>query len=760
MVSSLRGLALCALVLLGTLAAAAAGAQEARRVQDIIVEGAQRIEPETVRSYLAIAPGDPITSEAIDRSLRNLFATGLFADVTFRREDGTLVVTVVENPIINRIAFEGNRRIPDDALQTEVQLRPRVVYTRTKVQSDVRRVLEIYRRSGRFAATVDPKVIQLPQNRVDLVFEIDEGPETTVHGINIVGNRHYSDSRLREQLVTKEDRWYRFLSADDTYDPDRLTYDRELLRRFYLKNGYADFRVTSVVAELAPARDSFVITFTIEEGERYRFGKVDLRTTLPDLDVNVLWPLVGTVPGDWYDAEQVEEAVQRLTSTIGNFGYAFVDVRPRVERNREERTVELVYEIEEGPRVFVEQIEIQGNVRTLDKVIRREFRLVEGDAFNAAKLRRSRQRIRDLGFFEKVEISNVPSEAAPDRTVIKVDVEEKSTGEMSFGLGFSTSSGGLIDISVRERNLLGRGQALRLGATLAQRRTQLDFSFTEPYFLDRAVSAGIDLYAIERDLEDESSYDATSLGGSLRLGYQITEHLRQDLRYTLRQDEVTNVAATASLFVQAQQGQSILSSVGQTLTYDRRNSRLEPTEGWFVRLNNELAGFGGTERFLRTNLATGEYFTLAEQVILGLTWTGGYIWGIGEDVRITERYFVGGDNLRGFTSAGVSPRDRATADALGGIWMYAASAQVNFPLGLPEELGLRGHAFTDLGSIGPTDENGGSAIREATTPRLSVGVGVAWRSPMGPINLDLAFPILKEGFDETEMFRFDFGTRF
>ncbi len=736
-------------------------AQESGRVRQIVVQGNQRVEVETVKSYMTIAEGDPYTSERVDRSLKALFNTGLFADVAILHEGEVLVVRVVENPIINRIAFEGNKRIKDEDLERESQLRPRVVYTRTKVQNDVKRVLDLYRRQGRFAATVEPKVIQLEQNRVDLVFEINEGEPTYIKRINFVGNRQYDDSRLREVLLTKEERWYRFFSSDDTYDPDRLTYDRELLRRYYLKHGFADFRVVSGVAELTPDRAGFFVTFTVEEGERYKFGDANINAELRDLDPAELQPLLTSQPGEWYNADEVEEIVQNLTDALGTKGYAFVDVKPVVNRNRETKTIDIRYEVKEGPRVYVERIDIMGNVRTLDEVIRREFRLVEGDAFNTAKLRRSRQRIRDLNFFEKVEVNNVPSETAPDRTVIKVDVEEKSTGELSFGIGYSTIAGALVETSLRERNLLGKGQDVRVTGSIGERRNQLDFSFTEPYFQNRNLAAGFDLFAITRNLQDESNYDANTAGGALRAGYFISENLRQDIKYTFRRDQVENVTSTASRFIQEQAGTSTVSSIQQTLLWDYRDSRIDPTEGYYFRVNNEFAGLGGSQRFLRNNIGAGQYFPLAEQVTLSLSGSAGHILGLGEKIRITDRYFLGGETLRGFASAGVSPRDSASNDALGGLWQYYGTAQVKFPLGLPDEMGFSGQVFSDFGGIGNTEKyTNMTGIDQSSSIRVSVGAGVTWKSPMGPVAIDFGVPIKKEGFDEKELFRFNFGTRF
>jgi len=727
-------------------------------ISEIRVEGTQRVEPETVRSYMLVQPGDPFDSDRIDRSLKSLFATGLFADVALRREGDTLIVRVVENPIINRIAFEGNHKLSDQTLDAEVQLKPRVVYTRTKVQSDVKRILDVYRRNGRFAASVDPKVIPLEQNRVDLVFEIDEGPVTGVRSITFVGNHEFSASRLREILQTKESRWYRFFSSDDNYDPDRLTYDRELLRKFYLAEGYADFRVVSAVAELAPARDGFFITFTIEEGERYRFGKIDVTNQIKDVKIDDLKPLVTVAQGDWYNADQVDKTIAALTEALGNRGYAFVDIQPRVKRNADNRTIDVTFEIKEGPRVYVERIDITGNVRTLDKVIRREFRLVEGDAFNTSRLQRSEQRIKNLGFFKKTDVTTNPG-SSPDKTVIGVNVEEQSTGEFSVGAGFSTSEGVLGDISIRERNLLGRGQDLRIGTVIAQRQQQVDLSFTEPYFLERNLAAGFDLFEINQDNQLIGQFNQFTVGGSLRMGYQITEPLRQTLKYTLRQDTINNVQPTASRFIQEETGTRNTSAVGQVLLYDKRDNRLDPSAGYFGQLGVDVAGLGGDVRYVRTLLTGGYYYSVAPQWVLSLTGEGGYIHGIEDTVRIEDRFFVGGDNLRGFATGGIGPRDLATNDALGGNIYYVGTVSLGFPVGLPQELGITGRVFSDFGSLFNLDEKG-DTIADPHSLRVSAGFGVSWASPLGPIKLDLAVPVKRESFDKKQFFRIGFGTRF
>ncbi|MBV8778037.1 MAG: outer membrane protein assembly factor BamA [Alphaproteobacteria bacterium] len=749
-------------------------------ISDIRIEGLERIEPETIRSYLLLQPGDAWDPERVDSSLKALFATGLFADVRLDRQGNALVVRVVENPIINRIAFEGNDKLTDKDLNGEIQLRPRVVYTRTRVQNDVTRILDLYRRHARFAATVEPKVIQLPENRVDLVFEINEGPSTGVRSINFVGNREFSDSTLRGVVDTKESRWYRFLSNADTYDPDRITYDRELLRKYYLAEGYADFRVVSAVAELTPDRDGFIVTFTVDEGDRYKFGKVDVNIKLKDLPRDTVLPLLTVQTDDWYNADAVEHSISVLTDALGNRGYAFVEVKPQINRNRDAHTIDVIFDVHEGPQVYVERIDIVGNVRTLDKVIRREMRLVEGDAFNTNRLQRSKDRIKNLGFFKKVETQTAQG-SAPDKTVVTVEVEEQSTGELSLGAGFSTTDGPLADISLRERNFLGRGQDVRIGTVVSFRSQQVDLSYTEPYFLDTNIAAGIDLFEIKTSPTASffsgvtPAYQQFSYGGSLRAGYQLTENLRQTLKYTARSDDITDVQAGASLFIALQAGTHLTSSLGQVLLYDRRDNRIDPTSGWYASLGNDFAGIGFGVQYIRNKISAGYYYSVWPGWVLSLTGEAGDIFGWGgQKVLLQDRFFVGGDNLRGFASAGIGPRDVISQDALGGNKYYVGSVQLGVPLGLPKELGLSGRVWTDFGSLFDNDQKNLTltptqlALNNGVQPqivdnasiRLSSGVGVSWASPVGPVRLDLGVPIRRESFDKTQFFRVSFGTKF
>ncbi len=739
-------------------AEAAAQSASGVTVARIDVQGNQRIEALTVQSYMTIAAGDPYDPGRVDQSLKALFATGLFADVSIRRQGNVLVVNVVENPIINRLAFEGNRRISDDDLQPEVQLRPRIVYTRSRVQADVQRILQVYRRNGRFAASVEPKVVQLEQNRVDLIFEISEGPVTGIRRIDIIGNKNFDDGKLRRAIATKETRWYRFLSSDDTYDPDRVTLDRELLRKFYLERGYADFRVLSAVADLTHDRTDFFITFTVDEGELYQFGKIDLSTTLRDLDPESLRKVLTFAEGQTYNAEEIELSIEELNFAVGRMGYAFVDIRPKVNRRREERKIDLVFQINEGPRVHIDRINITGNVRTLDKVIRREMKLVEGDAFNTAKLRRSRQQIRRLGFFDKVDVAQKQGDS-PDKAIIDVDVQERSTGELSFGVGVSTTESVVGDISVRERNLLGKAQDLRLTLGLSTTRQQLDLSFTEPYFLDRDLAAGFDIFSRKEDLQDRSSFDEQAQGFSLRSRFPITENLKQGLRYTLRADKIENINNQTSEFIRLDEGEFTTSSLGYDLIYDVRDDIALPSTGFIVRGGQEFAGLGGDIRYVKSTAKMAYYYPFTRDIVGSAALSGGNIFGIDQDIRVLNRFFLGGDNFRGFESGGVGPRDERTNDAIGGNSFFVATGEMRFPIGLPNDFGVLGRAFTEVGTLLDPDVSGPNLL-SSSDPRLSVGVGLSWRSPFGPIRVDLAQALVKEDFDKDELFRFSFGTRF
>lgn len=731
----------------------------ATRVQKIEITGAQRIEESTIASYMDLKVGDTVDNVTADRVLKNLFATGLFADVKVANANGTVRINVVENPIINQIAFEGNDEIEDSELLAEIQMRQRQVFTRPKVQSDVSRLYQVYRRQGRFSVDVQPKIITLDQNRVNLVFEIQEGEVTKIQSIRFVGNKEYSDSKLRSVMSTKEKAWYRFISNSDRYDPDRLSYDQELLRNFYLSQGYADFQVLSAVAELSNDKENFFLTLTLEEGQRYKVAETEIISHIRNLDVENVRETISIDNGDWYDADKVKTVVEKMTDRLGDMQFAFVDVRPDIIKNRDESLISITFVINETPRVFVERVNVNGNIRTLDKVLRREMEIVEGDPFNRSKVAKSERNVKNLDFFETVDVDVVQG-SAPDKTVVNVNVQEKSTGELSIGAGFSSTDGPLADLSIRERNLLGKGQDLLLSTAIAGSKSEINLSFTEPYFLDRDLSAGFDVFHVTRDLQDESSFDQTRTGGGLRIGYPLSENWRQSLRYSLENNDITDVDSDASRFIRDQEGKRLTSAISQRLFYDTRDSRVFPTSGMSYWLDTEVAGLGGDARYVSAKTGASYYYPLSEQWVVNVLGETGIVEGYSDtDVEINERFFLGGSTLRGFERSGVGPRDSSTNDSLGGNLFYRGSVEMSFPVGLPKELGIKGHTFTDFGTLYNIDETGSDILDESSI-RASAGVGVSWISPFGPIRLDVAVPYAKEDYDEEEKFRFDFGTRF
>lgn len=735
-------------------------AEESGVVRRINIEGTMRIERETVLSYLLIREGDTVTKERLDEGLKSLFSTGLFADVRMDVKDGVLSVDLVENPVVNQIVFEGNQRIKADQLAPELSLRPRAVFTRSKIRRDTQRILEIYKRSGRYSVSVEPKIIERSQNRLDVVFEIAEGPTTYIRKINFIGNKAFDHDRLEDAILSKEKRWYRFFTATDTYDPDRFAYDKELLRRFYMQHGYMDFAVVSSSAELSPNKENFFLTIVVDEGKRYRVGKLETSSSIKGLDVSDVRGEISVKEGDWLNITRLENSVLALTNEIGAMGFPFVDVSYKLEKRENEPVVDVYFEIREGPHLFIDRINITGNVRTEDRVIRRQFRFAEGDAYNPAKIRRSKQRIENLDFFERVSLDVTPSEEEPDVAEVNLDVSEKSTGSLRVGVGWSSYDGPLAEISIQERNLLGTGRSLGAMATVAEERTMFDVSFVEPWFLDRELSAGFDVFYLTRNYAERSSYDSEMYGASTFFGWKYSEELSHSVKYTLRRDEITNVDPTASIYVKEQEGERTTSMVSQTLFWDYLDSRINPSEGYFFSLSNDLAGLGGDTHYLRTDARFGYYIPLSDQWVLGLTTSAGYIYGLDEDVRLNDRYFLGGGDLRGFEEGGVTARAKIGGDALGGNWQFTASAQVMFPLGLPSEFGMKGKIFTDIGFVGKPDDFDASTMWYSSKMRASIGVGLLWSSPLGPINIDFAIPVLKEDFDKTEYFRLHFDTGF
>lgn len=729
-------------------------------IRNIIVEGTRRIDPQSIAGYLAIGRGEPFDSAKIDASLKSLFASGLFRDVSIRRRGPDLVIRVVENPIVNRVAFEGNSKLDNDALNAAAGISPRSVYSRAKVEEAVRRMLVAYRAAGRYAATVTPKVIPRSQNRVDVAFEIEEGAKTLVRRISFIGNRNFSDGSLRDAIITKETAFWRFLGSSDIYDPAKLEADKELLRRYYLDRGFAEFQVLSAVAELAPDREGFFITVTVREGPRYRFGKLVVDSRLPRIDSEQLSAAVKAQTGDRYSAQKIERSVVAITDVAGSHGYAFAKVNPQVKLNRDKATADITFGIERGRRIFIERIEILGNVRTRDSVIRREILVSEGDALNTTKISRSRRRLVNTGYFEAVNIERREG-STPDQVRLAITVVERATGQLSLGGGFSTRDGPLGTVGLQETNFLGRGYDVRLSGQLSLRASQVDASFTDKHFLGRNLSFGVDAFRTSRGFQttfaEASDYQIERIGGRVRFGYPLAEDVGQRLFYELTHRRVTDVDAQSSQYIRA--GRSTKSAVGTNVTWDTRDNRLETTDGFVLGGGTTIAGLGGSESFYKLSAEAGYWHSLAPGLVLALLGEAGHVGGIGQDVRLSERYFLGGDTLRGFEYGGVGPRDRSTTQALGANNYWLLTAELIFPLGLPKELGIKGRLFADTGSAFGIDESGPDLVDNAT-PRISLGAGLSWRSPLGPLRFDFGFPVVRRSHDRTRLFNFRFGTRF
>ncbi|HEX5210318.1 MAG TPA: outer membrane protein assembly factor BamA [Pseudolabrys sp.] len=816
-VRMLRGLALCCLVLggilvgTGVVVVASSGVAIAQSANSVVVKGNRRVEADTVRSYFKPGPGGQLGPAQIDDALHALYATGLFEDVRLSHEGGRIVVTVVENPVIDRVAFEGNKKAKDEQLKAEVQSKPRGTLSKPMVQADVQRIIEIYHRSGRFDVSVDPKIIELPNNRVDLVFEIKEGAKTGVKDINFVGVHAFSKGRLRDIIKTSESNWLSFLQTTDIYDPDRVEADRDLLRRFYLKHGYADVRIVSAIGEYDPAKKGFIVTFTIDEGSQYRIGTVDVVSNVHAINPATLRNSLKVSAGSIYNADLVEKSVETMTIEAAKHGYAFATVRPRGDRDFQKKIINLTFVVEEGTRAYIERINIIGNTRTRDYVIRREFDIGEGDAYNRALVDRAERRLKNLGYFKTVKITNEPG-SAPDRVVINVNVEEQSTGEFTVSGGYSTADGFLAEVSVADRNLMGRGEFAKASVSYGQYTRGFGISFVEPYLLGYRMAGGIDVFARQTLATNYVSYNTQTVGVNLKLGFALSEELSFTPRYSIFQQEVSLpdylnncVSTTTPLFVPTPTGFSphapgavvpgvdecyadgeatlpvrielsngpvLESIIGYSLAYNTLDNNKSPTSGLYAEIKQDIAGIGGNVNFIRTQIEARNYYELFADVVGVFKVQGGHMqaWG-GRDLRMLDNFQMGPNLVRGFAPAGIGPRDvtpGTTNDALGGTMFWGASFEAQTPLYfLPKEVGIKVAAFADAGSLWNYKSETSWAVTGETmqvaddaTVRSSVGVGLIWDSPLGPLRFDFAYPVTKASYDRTQFFRFSGGTKF
>ena len=731
----------------GVPAPAPEAAPAATTVKSITVVGNQRLEAQTILSYLRLRVGQQYDRSILDQALKDLAATELFKDFQITDNAGALTIQVTENPVINRVILEGNKRLKEDKVRPEIKLAPRQIFTRSKVRADVARIIELYKRQGRFAATVEPKMVSLDQNRVDVVFEINEGPKSKVRQINIIGNEKFSDGDLKDEMATKQSSLMTILSSNTSYDPDRLAYDQQKLRLFYLTNGYADFRVISAVAELTSNKQDFIITYVVEEGERYKFGDVDVKSEIRDFQPEMLKKLLPMKKDDWYDAKLVEDTVESLSETAGLFGYAFADINPEFRRDPETRTMAITFNVAESPRTYVERIDVNGNTLTHDKVVRREFRLNEGDAFNSFGVKRTENRINSLGYFqENLEIERKEG-SAPDRIILETNVEEKPTGELSLSAGFSSIENFLLQASIRQRNFRGLGQQLQASVNYSSYSKSIELGFTEPYLFDRNISVGGSVY--RRDLNSfnfinndrRTTFQQVTTGLQLNAGVPLTEFMSFFARYSLNFDDVTLDKGIyyfgdecdpliAGRYLCDAIGNRTTSLIGYTLAYDDRDNRLRPTRGQSLSLSQDFAGLGGSVKYVRTRLNGSKHFNLGSRFILNLSAEGGYIYPFGgrptptsDKVRLTDRFFLGEPQMRGFDIRGIGPRvirysvnnadpanpivvtdgdgDRGQIDdALGGRAYYQGRIELDIPLGTgAKEMGLRPSIFLDVGSV-------------------------------------------------------------
>ncbi|HSY57359.1 MAG TPA: outer membrane protein assembly factor BamA [Bradyrhizobium sp.] len=849
-----RGGLLAALIMLvtplaATVAAGLASSQAlAQTVDSIEVEGNRRVETATIRSYFKPGPGGRLDQGHIDDGLKGLIETGLFQDVRINQAGGRIVVIVVENPVIGRVAFEGNKKVKDEQLSSEVQSKPRGTLSRPMVQSDAQRIADIYRHAGRYDVTVVPEIIDQPNNRVDLIFTITEGQKTGINSIEFVGNVVYSSYRLRDVIKTRESNLLSFLGGSDTYDPDRIEADRDLIRRYYLKHGFADVQVIAALTEYDPQRKGFLVTFKIEEGQQYRVGSVNYQSSIPALDGNVLARFSRVGVGSIYNAEALEKSVEEMQIEASRRGFAFAVVKPRGDRNFESHTVSIVFAIDEGPRTYIERINVRGNTRTRDYVIRREFDISEGDAYNRALVDRAERRLKNLDFFKTVKITNEPGSSS-DRVILNVELEEKSTGDFSVSGGYSTTDGPLAEVSVSERNLLGRGLFGKVSVTYGQYARGVSLSYVDPYVLDYRVALGLDTYFREQLPNQFISYGTKTIGFSPRLGFALREDLSLQLRYSIYQQDISlpsflnncnnnpnnglpfnpspAFASTpagqaliqqlipggvdpsgtglfcyadgeASLPVRKELagGATITSAVGYSLTYNTLDNNKNPTGGLLVDWRQDFAGVGGDVSYLKSAIDTKYFIPMVADIVGIVHAQGGIMNAVGNSqLRMLDQFQMGPNLVRGFAPNGIGPRDInpfGTQDALGGTQYWGASLELQMPFWfLPKEIGLKGAVYADAGWLGdyrgPTDwaftgevntpgcirpTNNGPAFPAASGTclglqydpqnivRSSVGVGLIWQSPFGPLRFDYAIPLTKGPHDVVQQFKFGGGTTF
>jgi len=729
----------------------------------IEIKGIDRVEESTITQYFENFKIDKNFKKNIEIIRKNLLETELFSTVKIYQKNKNIIVEIVENPIIYETKFIGNKKIDEEILLSEITLKKRSVFSRSRLESDIKRINEIYVKSGRFLTQIEPKIIVKEKNRIELIYEINEGPKANIGEIYFIGNKEFSDRELSEQISTKKSVWWKFLSSSDIYDSDRIEFDKEILRRFYNNNGFADFETTSALAQINRNKDNFFITFLIEEGIKYKFGEITINNHVEKFDPEILYKNILFKTGQIYNSDSIEQSINKMIETMSEKSYAFANIEPILKRDRDKKTIDIEFVINETPRIFIDQIRIFGNTRTIDEVIRRELRIREGDPYNVNKINRSKQRIENLGFFEKVDFETKRIDDS-DRVDLEIIVKEKRTGELSLGIGYSTIDRANINAGIRENNLFGTGRRIGLNVQKSYTSLSADLSYTKPYFLGRSLDAGFEIFKLNSTKRNSRMYESDNSGLRLNASYSITEFLDHLVSYSYSNQRIGNITQGVSLATQSLQGNYTYSAVEQTLTFDKTNNRLNPKKGYFISLSQVYNGFGGNIKNLKHEGRAGYFIpTYNNDFILKFLARGGVIDGLKEDVNIQNNFFIGGNNFRGFQFWGIGPRSSSGPnDALGGKIYYVGTAEFTFPLGLPRELGISGALFWDNGTLKSVDSSikNKTNVIDSGSLRSSAGVSISWASPVGPIRLDFAKIIRQENYDKTQTFNFNLGTNF
>jgi outer membrane protein insertion porin family len=736
------------------------------KITKIVVHGNQRIQTSTIEEYIGLREGQQFSLESQNDAVKSLYATSLFEDVSINFVNGVLRVDVKETPFVSKVTFTGNSKIKSAILTNEISTVAGESLRKAKLRADVEKIKEMYKRSGRFSVNVNSKIEEQGNNAVKVIFQITEGPKTGVKSIYFAGNANYSNSELRSVIMTKESKWFRFLETNDTYDPDRIEYDKHLLAKFYNSVGFADFNVISVTADLLPTKEGFILTYSVDEGNKYQFGNITVNNKLKNVETAEVEKFISQKKGETFNLDAMESIAEKITSYLGSRGYPQVEVYPDIKPNREARIVDVVIVVDQADKIFINKINIEGNLKTEDHVIRRQLKIAEGDIFNRSKIEKGEQNIRNLDYFDKLMLKIAPTDRR-DRYDINIDVEEKSTSSIGLDLGYNTAGGPFGRISFLERNLLGTGKYLNAGIQVGKKSISYYGGVTNPHFLDKDLSLGVNFFRTQDGRgsgfgNGEQNYSKTSTGGKTSIGYDITDDLSHEVEYLLKQDKLSGLSDSASVFIKEQMGKFTTSAIGHSLTYDRTDSRILPKNGYLIVGSQEFAGVGGNTKYLKHEL-DGKYFKsfVENKYTLKLSAAAGHIKGVsGKKVRISDRFNLGDASLRGFAPGGIGPRDKKTDEGFGGQKYYTVSSELNFPLGLPQEFNVTGAVFADAGSLWDADSKSSTpeGFYNDKALRASVGFGFIWITKIAPIKVYWGFPMKKQKYDEKQTFHIQFST--